>query len=299
MTSSPSSMMTPSLDPLSSCLSPSTTNSLSCLASCLTAVASCDDNASQLVVLMCANELMKVAIASNTPPSTFAVTQSLVSLLTRNGGTSLTSSAGEEEKEEAVGASPALPPSPQSPLEAKISPLLLANALAACVLSNRLESKHRQWATQQLLKCLSSKSPLPSLHAMDSLNMADLTSVMDSSTLALFQGHEDRVACLAWQSEQGVLASSGCDSTVRIWSLSKWSLEQTLVFRLSENVYGSQLNGQLIDHLGWSPSKKFIAASMNNTINIWYLPEISLVGVGSEYLLESQAGLRSRVSAGR
>ncbi|XP_039300234.1 probable E3 ubiquitin-protein ligase HERC1 [Nilaparvata lugens] len=156
------------------------------------------------------------------------------------------------------------------------------------VQSTRKQASTR--ATQQLLKCLSSKSPLPALHAMDSLNMADLTSVMDSSTLALFQGHEDRVACLAWQSEQGVLASSGCDSTVRIWSLSKWSLEQTLVFRLSENVYGSQLNGQLIDHLGWSPSKKFIAASMNNTINIWYLPEISLVGVGSEYLLESQAG---------
>ncbi|RZF45317.1 hypothetical protein LSTR_LSTR012229, partial [Laodelphax striatellus] len=272
-------------------LSPATTTSLSCLASCLTAVASCDVNASQLVILMCANELMKVAIYGFTSNSlsTFAVTQALVSLLTKHGGTSLTSSYQDEG---GVASSPppaGTPPlaSPlNSPLEAKSSPLLLSNALAACVLSNRLESVHRQWATQQLLKCLSSKSPNVPLHAMDSLNMADLTSVMDSATSAVFQGHEDRVACLAWQSEQGVLASSGYDSTVRIWSVSKWSLEQGLVFRLSENVYGSQLNGQLIDQLGWSPSKKFIAASMENTINIWYLPEIC--NNGNEYFIESQ-----------
>lgn len=49
-------------------------------------------------------------------------------------------------------ASSSLPHSPH--LSARMGPLELANALAACVLSARLTSKHRQWAAQQLVKAL-------------------------------------------------------------------------------------------------------------------------------------------------
>lgn len=45
-----------------------------------------------------------------------------------------------------------------------------------------------------------------------------------------------------------------------------------MVFHKSDKVYGSQLNGELISQLSWSPSSRFIAASMENTINIWHLP---------------------------
>lgn len=50
--------------------------------------------------------------------------------------------------------SPALPPSPLPYLSARVGPLELANALAACVLSARLSSKHRQWAAEQLVQAL-------------------------------------------------------------------------------------------------------------------------------------------------
>lgn len=50
--------------------------------------------------------------------------------------------------------SSSLPPSPSPHLRARVGPLELANALAACVLSAKLTSKHRQWAAQQLVKAL-------------------------------------------------------------------------------------------------------------------------------------------------
>lgn len=47
-----------------------------------------------------------------------------------------------------------LPLSPLPHLSARVGPLELANALAACVLSARLTNKHRQWAAQQLVQAL-------------------------------------------------------------------------------------------------------------------------------------------------
>ena len=53
------------------------------------------------------------------------------------------------------GPDPSAVPTTESGL--KLSPLHLANALAACVLSARLGSEHRQWAAQQLVKTLSAQ----------------------------------------------------------------------------------------------------------------------------------------------
>lgn len=50
--------------------------------------------------------------------------------------------------------SSSLPSSSLPHVSARVCPLELSNALAACVLSARLASKHRQWATQQLVQAL-------------------------------------------------------------------------------------------------------------------------------------------------
>lgn len=77
--------------------------------------------------------------AKNSYSQCFAVTQALVKLLATHGGQSLT----ENKIEEKVLASPL-----ESPNQC---PLMLANALAACVISVKLCSSHRQWAAQQLV----------------------------------------------------------------------------------------------------------------------------------------------------
>lgn len=61
---------------------------------------------------------------------------------------------GLDEANQGRCSSSSLPPSPSPCLRARVGPLELANALAACVLSARLTSKHRQWAAQQLVKAL-------------------------------------------------------------------------------------------------------------------------------------------------
>ncbi len=43
------------------------------------------------------------------------------------------------------------------PSSTKYTPLQLANSLAACCLSSRLASQHREWAAQQLVKTLASQ----------------------------------------------------------------------------------------------------------------------------------------------
>lgn len=85
-------------------------------------------------------------------------------------------------------ASSSLPPSPH--LSARIGPLELANALAACVLSARLTSKHRQWAAQQLVKALAAagkESPnRPQTYS-------DLAGDLHKCPLKRLEGHYNKV----------------------------------------------------------------------------------------------------------
>ena len=86
--------------------------------------------------------------------------------------------------------SPALPPSPLPYLSARVSPLELANALAACVLSARLTSKHRQWAAQQLVQALAATGT-------DSSNRpqtySDLAGDLRKCPLKRLEGHYNKV----------------------------------------------------------------------------------------------------------
>uniref|UniRef100_A0A8C4H0W8 HECT-type E3 ubiquitin transferase n=1 Tax=Dicentrarchus labrax TaxID=13489 RepID=A0A8C4H0W8_DICLA len=104
-----------------------------------------------------------------TPP-TFLVTQSLVSLLTEKGVQCYSPDRVEHE--------------------ANVGPLELANALAACVLSARLTSKHRQWAAQQLVQALAATG-------RDSPNRpqtySDLAGDLRKCPLKRLEGHYNKV----------------------------------------------------------------------------------------------------------
>lgn len=95
------------------------------------------------------------------------------------------------------GASSSLPPSPLPHLGARVGPLELANALAACVLSARLTSKHRQWAAQQLVQALAATG-------RDSPNRpqtySDLAGDLRKCPLKRLEGHYNKVRDLISES---------------------------------------------------------------------------------------------------
>lgn len=87
------------------------------------------------------------------------------------------------------------------------------------------------------------------------------------------EGHDNRVAVLAWHENTKTLASTGYDGTVRIWTTKcngeQLCLERTLIFHKTTEVYGCELQGELIGHLKWSPGADYIAAAMENVVNVW------------------------------
>ena len=86
--------------------------------------------------------------------------------------------------------SSSLPPSPLPHVSARVGPLELANALAACVLSARLTSKHRQWATQQLVQLLASTGrDIPNRPQ----TYSDLAGDLRKCPLKRLEGHYNKV----------------------------------------------------------------------------------------------------------
>lgn len=76
-------------------------------------------------------------------------------------------------------------------LSAKVGPLELANALAACVLSARLTSKHRQWAAQQLVQALAATGR-DSSHRPQTYS--DLAGDLRKCPLKRLEGHYNKVS---------------------------------------------------------------------------------------------------------
>ncbi|XP_021933596.1 probable E3 ubiquitin-protein ligase HERC1 isoform X3 [Zootermopsis nevadensis] len=272
---------------LTSHLPPATATCLNYLSCAIAALAQTDMEASELVLHMCTKELLAAAMgALNQSPSGkvgapdvtsgFAVTQALVSLLASHGGTSLTSIDKDGEEK--------LAGSPMANLPV-INPLQLPDALAACVLSTRLASNHRQWASQQLVKCIAARVSVLSPQILESLSFADLSGVMLQCSLMELEGHDNRVSFTAWHEDRAMLATCGYDGTVRIWCSANANsalLAHTLVFHKSENVYGRELSGELVSQLGWSSSGKFVSAAMDSIVNVWYLPDGPDVAVTGE-----------------
>lgn len=72
-----------------------------------------------------------------------------------------------------------------------VGPLELANALAACCLSSRLSSQHRQWAAQQLVRTLAA-------HDRDNQSrpqtFADMAGDLRKCSFIKLEAHQSRVS---------------------------------------------------------------------------------------------------------
>lgn len=84
-------------------------------------------------------------------------------------------------------------------------PLQLANALAACIMSNRIASPLRQWASGHLLQTLSSlRHGDGSAH---SENMADLTGDLTRCGVMKLEAHQNRITGCVYSEQKALLAS--------------------------------------------------------------------------------------------
>ncbi|XP_040914290.1 probable E3 ubiquitin-protein ligase HERC1 isoform X6 [Toxotes jaculatrix] len=207
-----------------------------------------------------------------TPP-TFLVTQSLVSLLTEKGVHCYIPDRTEHESNDAGNhgvSSSSLPPSPLPHLNARVGPLELANALAACVLSARLTSKHRQWAAQQLVQALAATG-------RDSPNRpqtySDLAGDLRKCPLKRLEGHYNKVASCFWSSDQSLLATCSQDKVVQLWSVSHNTVELQTTFSCitSKTDRSNSERAGRCHHMSpvyWSTGGHFLAAPENKHINI-------------------------------
>ncbi|XP_055971788.1 probable E3 ubiquitin-protein ligase HERC1 [Sorex fumeus] len=270
---------------------------ISCLAYLSTAVgclASNSPSAAKLLVQLCTQNLISAATGVNlttvddpiqrkflpsflrgiaeenklvTSPN-FVVTQALVALLADKGAKLRPNyDKSEVEKKGLIAqlyAHPSHDPSAVGPLE-------LANALAACCLSSRLSSQHRQWAAQQLVRTLAA-------HDRDNQatpqTLADMGGDLRKCAFIKLEAHQNRVMTCVWCNKKGLLATSGNDGTIRVWSVTKkqYSLQQTCVF--------NRLEGDIEESLGspsdpsfspvsWSISGKYLAGALEKMVNIW------------------------------
>ncbi|EPY81720.1 guanine nucleotide exchange factor p532 isoform 1-like protein [Camelus ferus] len=161
----------------------------------------------------------------------FVVTQALVALLADKGAKLRPNyDKAEVEKKGLIAqlyAHPSYDPSAVGPLE-------LANALAACCLSSRLSSQHRQWAAQQLVRTLAA-------HDRDNQTtpqtLADMGGDLRKCSFIKLEAHQNRVMTCVWCNKKGLLATSGNDGTIRVWNVTKkqYSLQQTCVFNRFED----------------------------------------------------------------
>ncbi|XP_029920656.1 probable E3 ubiquitin-protein ligase HERC1 isoform X2 [Myripristis murdjan] len=206
-----------------------------------------------------------------TPP-TFLVTQSLVSLLTEKGiRYRYTPDRAENEAKGNPGVSSSLPLTHVPQLGARVGPLELANALAACVLSARLTSKHRQWAAQQLVQALAATE-------RDSPNRpqtySDLAGDLRKCPLKKLEGHYSKVTYCSWNNEQSLLATWSQDRMVQLWSISQNTAElQTTLSCITSNAdeANTERAGRthLVSPVCWSAGGTFLAASENKCISIF------------------------------
>ncbi|KAM9317693.1 putative E3 ubiquitin-protein ligase HERC1 [Pholidichthys leucotaenia] len=260
-----------------------TSKPISCLAYLSTAVgclASNSPNAAKLLVQLCTQNLISAATGMNlttvddpiqrkflpsflrgvaeenkliTSPN-FVVTQALVALLADKGAR--------------------LRPAYDKADMEKRGPLELANALAACCLSSRLSSQHRQWAAQQLVRTLAA-------HDRDNQSrpqtFADMAGDLRKCSFIKLEAHQSRVITCGWCSKKGLLATSGSDGTVRVWNVTKsqYTLLQTCIFNKDDGSSEEGMSGlgspsdPYLSPLAWSVTGKYLASAMEKMINIW------------------------------
>ncbi|KAA0723274.1 putative E3 ubiquitin-protein ligase HERC1 [Triplophysa tibetana] len=146
--------------------------------------------------------------------------------------------------------------------------------LAACCLSSRLSSQHRQWATQQLVRTLAA-------HDRDNQSrpqtFADVAGDLRKWTNFRLEAHQSRVITCGWCSKKGLLATSGNDGTVRFWNVTnnQYTLQQTCIFNKANDTVEVSLSNlgspgdPNLAPVAWSVSGKYLAAAMEKVVNIW------------------------------
>uniref|UniRef100_A0AAV2LT25 B30.2/SPRY domain-containing protein n=1 Tax=Knipowitschia caucasica TaxID=637954 RepID=A0AAV2LT25_KNICA len=261
-----------------------TSKPISCLAYLSTAVgclASNSPNAAKLLVQLCTQNLISAATGMNlttvddpiqrkflpsflrgvaeenkliTSPN-FVVTQALVALLADKGAR--------------------LRPGYDKTDNEKRGPLELANALAACCLSARLSSQHRQWAAQQLVRTLAAHDRDNSHNRPQTY--ADMAGDLRKCSCIKLEAHQSRVITCGWSSRKGQLATSGNDGTVRLWTVTKnqYTLQQTCIFTKSDGSSEEGMSGlgspsdPSLSPLAWSVTGRYLASAMDKLVNIW------------------------------
>ncbi|XP_060677257.1 probable E3 ubiquitin-protein ligase HERC1 isoform X2 [Hemiscyllium ocellatum] len=199
----------------------------------------------------------------------FLVTQTLVELLTEKGFRHHSSRDKEEtEHKDAAATTTTTTPYYSS---SHVGPLELANALAACCLSGRLSSGHRQWAAQHLVQALSVSERSNQFRPQ---TYADLAGDLRKCPTVKLEAHENRVASSSWSVAKSLLATSALDGTIRLWTLTKntVALKQTICFKICEDSdkRPSIPTGDIsLSPVHWSASGGFLAASQDKIVNIY------------------------------
>ncbi|XP_041374032.1 probable E3 ubiquitin-protein ligase HERC1 isoform X2 [Gigantopelta aegis] len=221
---------------------------------------------------LCTQELMMAALGSNSVPETpnarippkFAVTQALVSLLVQKGWSQKLLQLQLAED----GVSAAM----NSTADEKFSPLLLINALSACLISTKIPFMYRQWAARQLMTALSAQGD-PRVTMSE--NQVDLGGDLPLWHISKLEAHQNRVSQCVWSAKKSLLASGGYDGTVRLWSLlsnrTHQFLQQTFVFNSGEDVSHDDLNNNLLGLICFNSAGRLLAGAINNLVNIWII----------------------------
>ncbi|XP_018567016.1 probable E3 ubiquitin-protein ligase HERC1 [Anoplophora glabripennis] len=252
--------------------------SLNYLSMCIAALAQCEVESSNMIVNICTKDLVMSACGVAVPKSGFVVTQALVNILSIHGGCSLIDSSKE------------IPLGHQTDRN-NIGPLTLVNALSAYILSQKVDQINKEWAAHQIYKSLATKIQIMAGVNLDQTNFADLSGTLPMQSLTYVDGHDNRVSTLAWLDRSGSLASAGYDGTVRLWTVEPSKqpiLESTLVFHTSADFFGNDLQGRLIGHMKWSPTGEYIAAALDNFVNIWHLKKSEQFSSYSDRFIDDQ-----------
>ncbi|XP_037401666.1 probable E3 ubiquitin-protein ligase HERC1 isoform X2 [Pygocentrus nattereri] len=220
---------------------------------------------------------------------TFLVTQSLVSLLTEKGVRYRYSAERMESTESKEPGSPPTTAPPLSQSALRVGPLELANALAACTLSARLTSKHRQWAAQQLVQALAAAERDSPIRPQ---TYSDMAGDLRKCPLRKLEAHHNRVTSCSWSAEQSLLATGSHDGTVRLWDISQNTAELLHTHNCcSEAASASEgsVGTHLLSPVMWSTQGTYLAAFQNKLINIWTVR-------GSQVHVEAQPSWVTAVS---
>lgn len=123
------------------------------------------------------------------------------------------------------------------------------------------------------------------------MNKADLSGFMPNMDYFYLDGHDNRVSKLAWHEDNQFLASCGFDGTIRLWLVERSKpplLDSTLIFHMSTDVFGCELQGRHIGHLMWSPTGEYIAAALDNVINVWPFVRSDQTNLYNDWFIEDQ-----------